>query len=61
MTLYTCGYLQTRMDVVKLWKVIFVELFGWHLTALSVFIGKGVEQVSGVSLFARLRGPEGLY
>lgn len=70
-SLYTCGYLQTRMDVVKLEGDICrrfqiglrkrLKLCLVHLTMPSVFIGKEVELVSGISLCAWFKGPEGLY
>lgn len=57
--LSNCGrrYLQTFSD----WPKKETKLCPAHLTILSVFIGKEVELVSGISLCAGFKGPEGLY
>lgn len=72
MTLFTCGYLQTRTNCCQTvegdiyrpfsdWPEKETKLCPAHLTFLSVFIGKEVELVSGISLCTRFKGPEGLY
>jgi len=56
-TLYTCGYLQTRMDVVKPWEVIFADLF-----RLAWERDKAMSCTSDYSFcFCRERGGTGIW